>query len=285
VDCNAIFTKAIIYSNRIVVHWTTYQDDFYNCYVMTQPEILQDTNVSIAIDTGSATGFLALEKVVTDVMFDTDHCVCDIPVDEDNSLVSKQFTIYLGPTATVKAGDTIPIQSFASECNNVMVVGEERAYDAILRIPYCNDIPFNETSTVCNGNGDCLIDGECTCNDGYNGTWCNEFSCDGYPSTLEINTREGCSDHGTCSSLNLCACDHPYVGQYCGDELIFCDDKGVNHTEVCGGVGNCTDSDVCVCNEGYTGDYCEIFGDLENLGIQVAFINLCLILIICMILM
>jgi hypothetical protein len=40
----------------------------------------------------------------------------------------------------------------------------------------CNSIPANLTSTVCNGNGNCISVDNCTCNNGYIGKWC-ENNC------------------------------------------------------------------------------------------------------------
>lgn len=48
----------------------------------------------------------------------------------------------------------------------------------------------------CSGNGLCMPDGTCLCNNGYTGTACEDYKCD-----------DGCVERGECIAANQCTCE------------------------------------------------------------------------------
>lgn len=93
---------------------------------------------------------------------------------------------------------------------------------------YCYGIEFNE-STVCNENGICTNEDECSCNDYATGDECETPLC-----------PDGCVN-GNCESPNHCECDPGWVGSACNEPDCIVD---------CGYHQECV-SGVCQCDSGY----------------------------------
>ncbi|XP_020495587.3 protein jagged-2b isoform X1 [Labrus bergylta] len=93
--------------------------------------------------------------------------------------------------------------------------------------------------------GGCAVPGECTCNYGWKGQFCDE--CLLYP---------GCV-HGTCNIPWQCSCERNWGGLLCDKDLNYC---GRHQPCVNGGTCLNTEPDeyACVCPQGYSGENCQI---------------------------
>ena len=102
----------------------------------------------------------------------------------------------------------------------------------------------------CTGHGECLIDGRCLCEPGYDDADCSTVSafshCPG-----------NCSGHGACV-FGECRCDAGYGGDACDSVLYTC-------AKNCSGHGICSAavssagliSYGCECEVGFTGRACD----------------------------
>ena len=100
--------------------------------------------------------------------------------------------------------------------------------------PLC---PMGGTDQECGGNGQCSLDGICTCHRGWTGRSCNEATC-----------REPCHNGGTCTKKLKCACLKGFEGDRC--EVKLCP----HH---CRGRGKCNGNGECVCAQGWRGKSCD----------------------------
>ncbi|XP_054474228.1 protein jagged-2b isoform X3 [Anoplopoma fimbria] len=93
--------------------------------------------------------------------------------------------------------------------------------------------------------GGCSVPGECKCNYGWRGQFCDE--CRLYP---------GCV-HGTCNIQWQCNCERNWGGLLCDKDLNYC---GRHHPCVNGGTCMNTEPDEyhCACPRGYSGKTCQI---------------------------
>jgi hypothetical protein len=89
----------------------------------------------------------------------------------------------------------------------------------------------------CSGNGQCDINGVCTCHNGFKGEACNEATC-----------REPCFNEGTCTKDLKCACKPGFAGDRC--EVKLCPQN-------CHGRGRCNGNGECICNKGWKGATCD----------------------------
>ncbi|XP_059617120.1 integrin beta-nu [Phlebotomus argentipes] len=110
------------------------------------------------------------------------------------------------------------------------------------------DSSTNETTygSICSDNGQCIC-GECFCNAGVDGKYCQCQAC-------PLNKGKECSDHGTCD-CGVCKCLPDWEGDQCQ-----CPAKSVciapNSNVECSGKGKC-ECGRCVCNSGSIGKFCE----------------------------
>ncbi|KAL9658154.1 hypothetical protein ABK040_013066 [Willaertia magna] len=121
---------------------------------------------------------------------------------------------------------------------------------------------------ICNGNcsnhGMCQ-NGNCVCDNGYDGTICQFTTCYGINSSLPTV----CSNHGTCSSYNNCTCLSGYSGSNC-ETLNVVDNANNNDclNNNCSSRGTCNHGS-CLCDNGYSGNTCEFttcFGTNSSLS-------------------
>ncbi|KAM6954021.1 protein jagged-2b [Aplochiton taeniatus] len=93
--------------------------------------------------------------------------------------------------------------------------------------------------------GGCSVPGECKCNYGWQGQFCDE--CVPYP---------GCY-HGTCVNPWQCNCETNWGGLLCDKDLNYC-----GRHQPCTNGGTCMNTEPdeyqCACPEGYTGKTCHI---------------------------
>ena len=126
------------------------------------------------------------------------------------------------------------------------------------------------------GNGVCIsgVDGECVCDEGWKGVFCDKYYCnppcqnegvcsgpfecscaDGWQGDLcELPSCNPECQHGQCIASDECQCDEHWSGDACG--IPICDPQ-------CSVVATCKDVDTCQCDTGFTGggyecetDYC-----------------------------
>ncbi|EFC38229.1 predicted protein [Naegleria gruberi] len=106
----------------------------------------------------------------------------------------------------------------------------------------------------CYGKGRCDFFDHCSCQSGYYGSHCAQFTCGG----ISSNASSVCSGHGQCTDLNICVCDNiagkgywtgadcsacvsPYLGAMC-NSLVKC-----NASTTCSGNGYCNELEQCTC--------------------------------------
>jgi len=117
----------------------------------------------------------------------------------------------------------------------------------------CGGVSFN-SSSVCNGRGNCTAFDTCNCNTNYFGYLCDSFNCG---STL-FNSSTVCGGQGKCNAPNTCACNAGYTGSEC--KSWMCNNVANTDPASCSGLaGNCTAPNTCACNPGYFGHTCEAF--------------------------
>jgi len=132
---------------------------------------------------------------------------------------------------------------------------------------WCDGIIETRHHDVCGGNGDCVAQDVCQCDDTWTGQWCDEPDCD--PSCI----------HGECVEGNQCSCETGWTGSRC--DVPICDPDCVNgfcyepgecicdqgwkgskcHKPICvptcGDHGDCIAPDYCDCDDGWKGDFCD----------------------------
>ncbi|XP_037100509.1 protein jagged-2b isoform X2 [Syngnathus acus] len=93
--------------------------------------------------------------------------------------------------------------------------------------------------------GGCAVPGECRCNYGWQGQFCDD--CAVFP---------GCV-HGTCNIPWQCSCERNWGGLLCDKDLNYC---GRHQPCINGGTCMNTEPDeyYCACPEGYSGKTCQI---------------------------
>lgn len=152
---------------------------------------------------------------------------------------------------------------------------------------------------VCNGNGHCVSNDYCVCDDGYYGEACqynlSGIHCNGIS---KDNADTVCNGRGVCVEQDQCQCSLNYTGQFCENPICYgysasdpracaapngesgyctapdqCDcmshkTRYTGHncsTPLCGDTGRCmndgacTGPDHCDCKDGYYGDTCSEF--------------------------
>ncbi|KAF0978757.1 hypothetical protein FDP41_001827 [Naegleria fowleri] len=77
-------------------------------------------------------------------------------------------------------------------------------------LPICNG-RLSTDNLVCSGHGWCTEAGVCMCDPDYNGTNCEQFTCNG----IAIGMYGVCSGHGQCIEPLGCKCDVGYKGLAC----------------------------------------------------------------------
>uniref|UniRef100_A0A1L8DLQ6 Integrin beta n=2 Tax=Nyssomyia neivai TaxID=330878 RepID=A0A1L8DLQ6_9DIPT len=122
-----------------------------------------------------------------------------------------------------------------------------RALEQSCRIP-ASDATTNDTTygPICSDNGQCIC-GECFCNAGVDGKYCECQAC-------PLNKGKECSDHGTCD-CGVCKCFADYTGDQCqcpANAVCIAPNSDVE----CSGKGKC-ECGRCVCNPGWIGKFCE----------------------------
>lgn len=142
----------------------------------------------------------------------------------------------------------------------------------------------NNSSWVCSGRGVCSSFNFCSCNDGYTGNTCSQWTCFGIPFNDSsrvcgvggvgggVGGVEGGLGgvRGTCFAYNKCNCSENVFGEDCSLDSCF----GVLSNEtskVCSGYGRCVGFNKCNCTnlEIFSGDMCDTtscFGVSSKVG-------------------
>ncbi|EFC48506.1 predicted protein [Naegleria gruberi] len=133
---------------------------------------------------------------------------------------------------------------------------------------YCVNECFGiaDETKGCSGHGYCLGLDQCSCFAGYNGSKCEDFTCN----SILKSQANVCSGHGICSSYNNCTCSLGYYGANC--EEFDCFGTLKNSQSVCSGNGQCLDFNNCTCKEGYYGAACDKF---DCFGVNSANSSVC----------
>ncbi|KAL3832478.1 hypothetical protein ACJMK2_024118 [Sinanodonta woodiana] len=108
----------------------------------------------------------------------------------------------------------------------------------------------NETGDkICSSNGKCQC-GECVCNNGFQGRYCQ---CKSDKCPRDVNGLE-CGGHGRCE-CEECQCESGYSGHSCDcpDSEDSCKGDG---GKICNGKGKCV-CGRCQCNGRYSPPYCQ----------------------------
>ena len=105
----------------------------------------------------------------------------------------------------------------------------------------------------CGGQGTCLEADVCTCNAGYTGQECSDYTC----FSVDSVSPNVCNGNGTCSSYDMCSCNNNVFGQNC--DIFTCNTVIGDNPIVCSGHGSCTAPEHCDCQPGYEGPNCEYF--------------------------
>eukprot|EP00817_Percolomonadidae_sp_ATCC50343_P003332 CAMPEP_0117420518 /NCGR_PEP_ID=MMETSP0758-20121206/1835_1 /TAXON_ID=63605 /ORGANISM="Percolomonas cosmopolitus, Strain AE-1 (ATCC 50343)" /LENGTH=1932 /DNA_ID=CAMNT_0005202173 /DNA_START=813 /DNA_END=6611 /DNA_ORIENTATION=+ len=118
----------------------------------------------------------------------------------------------------------------------------------------CFGIPANRT-VVCSGHGICNGQDACTCQQGYTGSQCANYTCHGTSSLNDLV----CSGNGKCIDINTCLCDDGYSQEDCSHQNVTsCGLSYSNGDYVCSQHGECIDFNECSCESTYTGVICQI---------------------------
>ncbi len=123
--------------------------------------------------------------------------------------------------------------------------------DSNCRFGICNYLNGFLTE-ACGGHGTCNLNGTCTCERGYYGPRCTEFSC-----FNKSSTASGVCNHGICVSPDKCECKLLQSGNNC--QYYSCDGIVESNSTVCSGNGRCVASNVCNCTNGYYGMNCDMW--------------------------
>ena len=115
-----------------------------------------------------------------------------------------------------------------------------------------------ENPTVCNSHGICSSPDNCTCSGGYSGSQCDQFTCHGIPHSDETV----CSENGQCTQPNHCTCKAGYFGEDCSE--FKCWGRNQSDQTVCSGNGACESPNICECNGLWKGQDCSVFIYCEN---------------------
>ncbi|MFC1741454.1 MopE-related protein [Nanoarchaeota archaeon] len=137
----------------------------------------------------------------------------------------------------------------------------------------CDGIDADSVDPLaCNGHGVCTDTDDCTCDDGWEGTFCGDVivesvTCDGIAAGEDIV----CNGHGVCTDTDVCTCYDGWEGTFCGDVIVepvtcYGIEEGSVDPLVCNGNGDCVAEDNCYCDEGWTGDTCELVYPLKCFG-------------------
>ena len=108
-------------------------------------------------------------------------------------------------------------------------------------------------SNACSGHGTSNIAGTCTCSFGYGGPRCDQCAPKffNYPTCKYADAATTCSGRGSVGADGQCLCNAGYMGPNClnaaPSQLTSCNGRGVAIAP-----GQCT------CNPGYTGSDCSI---------------------------
>ncbi|KAF0974537.1 hypothetical protein FDP41_006569 [Naegleria fowleri] len=126
------------------------------------------------------------------------------------------------------------------------------SFDYTKCLPMCYNFTGDSIS-VCGGHGTCIAPNQCKCNEGYSGTECDVFSCNG----ILKSSSSVCSGRGRCYSLNQCVCNAGYFGQDCSEPICFGLPASLN--SVCGFHGKCVAPNLCQCeNNQWVGFDCSV---------------------------
>ena len=80
-----------------------------------------------------------------------------------------------------------------------------------------------DADSTCSGNGICLENGTCQCNDGYYGTDCSNVGYDLYFNGKFCEKSITCSNRGECNTDGICDCyNDDEHGYYIGDNCNSC---------------------------------------------------------------
>eukprot|EP01080_Neovahlkampfia_damariscottae_P001580 gene1580-12705_t len=238
----------------------------YNSYLLTNDSILYSTGLGTSGSIGDNNFQNRLLPTKTDLSNLGNEIIDTIESGYHTVLLTNDGSVYgCGYNLNGELGDgtLIPrLQPTLTLISNVIDLSSGYSHTiASLKI---TNMCFNKNDTdpnVCSGNGKCISNDQCLCNEGYGDLNCNKtLVCNG----ISIkNATSLCYGNGKCNIKNECECFEGFKGPQC-DQLTTCygfssnETYSSNETSVCSGNGKCIKDNVCKCDRGYYGTKCEL---------------------------